>query len=137
MKKLLQMTLVSAIFATSGSAETQYDGGTISGIGEIEEKAIMEMDANILTKMDNYAIIHNYSIIQGPESGDIKADTVIGESNKYDVRRMDNSTKAVIQGDTKEKIINYDHIMEEDSAFNGLPDFKVSTLTYYRPTGLL
>ncbi len=100
----------------------------------------MEMESNIQAKMNNGAIIHNYGIIQGPEATaeddtEITTDTVVGDDNKATISGLSCSTKAVIEGTPNERIINYDHIMEEDADFAGLTGFEVTTPTYYRPTG--
>ncbi len=139
MYNFTKLILTTAIISTSGFA-TQQDGGTISGVGCIDEDAVMEIEAGIKATMDNKAVIHNYHIIQGPaanaEDGtEITAETVVGDENKTKISDLADGSKAVIQGTSEEKIINYDHIMEEDADFAGLTGFKVTTPTYYRPTG--
>ena len=135
MNKLLQTTLIATIMATSAFSSTQQDGGTISGAGYIDEEAVMEMEANIKATMDRNAVIHNYNIIQGPAADGITTETVVGDENKATITALDNAKKAVIEGPNSARIINYDHIMEEDTAFLGLIGFEVSNPTYFRPTG--
>ncbi len=134
MNKFTKLILTSAIISTSGFA-TQQDGGTISGVGQIDQGATMEMEAGIKATMDNKAVIHNYHIIQGPASDDISTETVVGDENKATISGLADGSKAVIQGTSEEKIINYDHIMEKDEDFAGLDGFEVTTPTYFRPTG--
>ncbi len=55
-------------------------------------------------------------------------------ANQTTISRLDTATKAVIEGSSNERIINYDHIMEKDKTFGGLANFGVSDPTYYRPT---
>ncbi len=58
MNNFTKLILTSAVFVTSGFAETtpaQQNGGTISGVGRIDEGATMEMKANILTRMEDGA----------------------------------------------------------------------------------
>ncbi len=81
MNNFTKLILTTAIISTSGFA-TQQDGGTISGVGCIDEDAVMEIEAGIKATMDNKAVIHNYHIIQGPASGDIIADTAVSDDNK-------------------------------------------------------
>ncbi len=139
MNKFTKLILTSAIISTSGFA-TQQLGGMISGVGQINQGANLEMEAGVKANMDRQAVIHNYGTIQGPaataEDGtEITAETVVGDGNKDTISDLADGSKAVISGTSAEKIINYDHIMEEDTAFAGLEGVEVTGPTYFRPTG--
>jgi len=152
MNKLLQTTLITAIMATSGMATSRLvniadlqQGGTINGSLQIDENVSMQFDPNIVVSMKGNAVIHNYGTIQGPatttdDGTEIRTDTIlhngsnIDNLNKETISNLPSEKKASLSNLNNleagsEKIINYDHIMEQDT------NIKKENLNYYRPTG--